>query len=62
MAYTRKTRDEYDIQQDWGGGWETVHTEETYKEARARLREYHQAQLPIPCRIKKTRVKIETAA
>ena len=38
--YIRKTVDEYNIQGNYGQGCEDVTVEETYREARARLREY----------------------
>jgi hypothetical protein len=64
MAYTRKTRDEYEIQQNWGygHGWETVTTEETWKDARDQAKTYRQEQPGIPCRIKTRRVKIQPEA
>lgn len=40
MAYTRKTRDRWDIETNWGYGWECECSEYTYKEARQRYREY----------------------
>lgn len=58
MAYIRKTRDEYDIQQNNGYGWETVSCEETWKHARRAVKEYRENQPNIPARIKKIRVKI----
>lgn len=38
--YKRKTRDRYDIETNWGYGWEVECSEYTYSEARQRLREY----------------------
>ena len=40
MAYTRKTKDVYNIVTNYGYGWEFECTEETYKEAKQRLKEY----------------------
>lgn len=40
MAYERKTRDEYELQGDYGQGFELLTCESTYGEIRARLREY----------------------
>lgn len=40
MAYTRKTKDIYNIVTNYGYGWEVECTEETYKEAKQRLKEY----------------------
>lgn len=59
MAYTRKTYDEYDVVADYGTGYgyECVTTETTYKEARARAREYRENEC-IPVQIRKRRVKI----
>lgn len=59
MAYTRKTRDEYDIQQNYGYGWESVDCHDTRKEAKAALKVYRENQPNISARIKKIRVKIE---
>jgi hypothetical protein len=58
MAYVRKTRDEYDIEQHWDQGWEVVCSENTRREARQRLKEYRENQPEAPVRIKKRRVKI----
>ncbi len=33
MAYQRKTRDEYELQGNYGQGWERLTTEETYSAA-----------------------------
>jgi hypothetical protein len=38
--YKRKTRDRYDIETNWGYGWEIECSEYTYSEAWQRLREY----------------------
>jgi len=46
MPYQRKTRDEYRILQ-WWGSWEEVCCEGTWKEARARLREYRANQAAL---------------
>ena len=37
MTYVRKTRDEFEIQGNYGHGWETVVTEENVAVARDRL-------------------------
>lgn len=37
MTYVRKTRDEFEIQGNYGHGWETVVTEENAVVARDRL-------------------------
>lgn len=62
MSYVRKTRDEIDIQQLTAEGWETVHTEETWREAKARVREYRENQPEYPVRLKTVRVRIEREA
>lgn len=62
MSYVRKTRDEIDIQQRTESGWETVHTEEKWREARVRAREYRENQPEYPVRCKATRVRIEREA
>lgn len=62
MASIRKTadEDEYDIQQYTGQqyGWETVTTEDTRTEAKARIREYRANQPEYPVRYVKKRVKL----
>lgn len=40
MAYIRKTRDEYQIQTNYGYGWEVESRYETYQEARRDIGEY----------------------
>jgi hypothetical protein len=61
MAYVRKTRDEFHIQQDfgYGHGWETVCIETTWTECRDRKREYRQNQPEYLVRSIKKRVKLE---
>ena len=63
MTYQRKTKDEWQIQQNWGYGHkcETVYTADTYVDARLRLKEYSKNQRHIPIRIKLVRVKLENA-
>lgn len=60
MAYIRKTKDEFHIQQHTGTGygWETVCTEETRTEARQRKREYRENQPEYPVRVIKKRVPL----
>lgn len=58
MAYKRKTRDVYDIQGNYGHGFETVTCEETWKDAKRAIREYRENE-PYEFRIKKTRERIE---
>ena len=59
--YIRNTRDEYDIQGNYGGGhgFECVTSESTRKEARERLKEYRENEKGVPFRIVKRRVKLE---
>ena len=40
--YVRKTRDRWDIETNYGYGWECECSEYTYKEARQTLREYRE--------------------
>ena len=61
MAYQRKTRDVWNVQQ-WTGtdyGWEDVCAEDTYREACERRREYRENQPEYPVRIKLQRERIE---
>ncbi len=58
MAYTRKTRDEYNIEGLYCHGWEVVCCEDTRREARERLREYRENEPGMAFRIKKARVKL----
>lgn len=44
---------EFDIQGDYGQGWETETTEETLKDAKERLKEYNINCPQYPHRIKK---------
>ena len=61
MAYVRKTEDEFEIQGDYGYGWEMVTTESTWKEAKEQIKCYRENQ-PAPYRIKMKRVKIAVAS
>lgn len=64
MAYTRKTRDYWSIQQYTGGqyGWEEVCAENKWLEAKIRLREYRANQPEYPVRVRLKRERIETDA
>ena len=42
MAYERKTIDTWELQLNYGYGWEYTLTEYTRKEARERLKEYRE--------------------
>lgn len=61
MAYVRKTRDVWSIEQYTGGqyGWEEVCEEDSWREARARLKEYRANQPEYPVRAKRRREYIE---
>ena len=43
MAYKRKTKDRWDIETNWGTGWETEDCEYTRIEAKQRYKEYAEA-------------------
>jgi hypothetical protein len=58
MAYTRKTRDRYDIMTDYGYGWEAECSEYTWKEAKQTAREYRENTNAL-VRIEKHREKLE---
>ena len=59
MAYTRKTRDLFDILGLYSGSWEPVTCEETRKEARERLKEYRENEPGTAFKIRKYRERIE---
>lgn len=64
MAYVRKTRDEWDIEQQTGsadhrGGWEIVSSEPTRRDAHRAVREYRENQPELAVRSVKRRVRIE---
>ena len=59
MAYKRKTSDEFEVQGNYGHGFECVTAEASLKEARARLREYRENEPGVPFRIIKRRVPLE---
>lgn len=61
MAYVRKTRDEYEVQIDYGYGFgfERITSSDTYAEAKADYCDYVKNERDIKIRIKKVRVKIE---
>lgn len=42
MAYKRKTYDEYEIQGNYGYGWDMETVEENYKDAKAQLKCYRE--------------------
>ncbi len=55
--YTRKTIDCFDVQGDYGQGWETVTSSNSRKEARQDLKAYRENE-PYAFRIKRTLEKI----
>lgn len=57
MAYIRKTHDEWEIQGNYGQGWECVNTEDTRQDAKRSYKEYI-ANERVPFRVVKKRVKI----
>lgn len=57
-AYIRKTRDIFEVQGNYGCGWECVTAEETRKEAKERLKEYR-ANESVPFRLVTKRERIE---
>lgn len=61
MPYVRKTRDEYQIHVNYGygDGWEHECTEDTYREARQRRKEYRENCPQYPTKIVRRRVKID---
>lgn len=59
MAYVRKTRDEYDVEGDFGFGWEVVTGSESFRDARMQLASYRENAPEWPYRIRKVRVRIE---
>ena len=58
MAYQRKTRDEYEVQGNYGQGWECVTGAESRTEARSLLRDYRENEPATPHRIKVIRVPL----
>lgn len=57
--YQRKTVDEYEIQGNYGSGWEAVTAEENRKAAREQLKCYNENERQYPHRIVKKRIKKE---
>ena len=62
MAYKRKTRDVFEIQGNYGCGWETLLEEETLSDAKKQLRCYNENEANYPHRIKRHREKISEGA
>ncbi len=61
MAYQRKTVDEYQLHVNYGQEWEHEITEDSFREARARRREYRENCPEYPCKIVKRRVPLLTS-
>jgi hypothetical protein len=61
MGRPRKTEDEFEIQGNYGEGFECVTTEETWKAARGTVKTYRKNEPRIPFRVVKKRVKIVSA-
>ena len=63
MAYQRKTRDEFEVQGNYGPpyGFELVTCEDTRPEARQRLREYRENEPGVAFRIVCKRVPLHGA-
>ena len=62
MAYQRKTRDRWDIETNYGYGWEVENSEYTREDAKRSLREYRgnlQAYGKCEVRITKHRERLE---
>lgn len=59
MAYIRKTKDEFQLQGNYGYGWEYILAEDTPQEARQRKREYIENAPQYLYRIIKKRVPKE---
>ena len=55
MAYVRKTRDRWDIETNYGYGWDVECSEYTYKEAKDRLKEYRENVYGAGIRMRKRR-------
>lgn len=59
MAYKRKTKDVFILQQNWGYGWDDICEYDTRKEAKEDYKIYIENQ-PVPTRIVCRRIKLET--
>lgn len=65
MAYQRKTRDRWDIETNYGYGWEVENSEYTREDAKRSLREYRenlQAYGKCDVRMTKHRERLEVTA
>lgn len=57
--YQRKTRDEWEVQGNYGQGWECVCAEDRYREAREQFETYQANEPQYRHRIKRVRVPLE---
>ena len=57
--YQRKTKDVFELQGNYGCGWECILEEDSIKEAEKQLLYYEKNEFQYPHRIKKRRVKLE---
>ena len=65
MAYQRKTRDRWDIETNYGYGWEVENSEYTRTDAKLSLKEYRenlQAYGKCEVRMTKHRERLEVSA
>jgi len=60
MTYIRLTQDEYIIQGNYGQYWEDVTCEDNKKDAKERLKEYHENKPEYMHKLIKRRVKIKS--
>lgn len=61
MAYKRKTKDVWEVQGNYGFGWETVCEEETRADAKKQLRCYNENETRYSHRIKMRRERLEVS-
>lgn len=57
--YIRKTKDEWELQGDYGYGWEYLSSYDDHQEARTDLRAYRENEPDYLHRIMKRRVKLQ---
>ena len=62
MAYTRKTRDEWQMWPNYGYGWEHEISEDSWRELRDQLKVYRANCPQYSFRAKKVRIPIESEA
>ena len=58
MPYARKTRDEYQLWINYGQGYEHEISEDSWREMRARLKEYRENCPQYPCKSVKRRAPV----